>query len=319
MNVVCTIITGNYGGYALALHDSILKFNKNQHFAVFVSKDVLNSNILNIIKSRANFSVYEFSDLNSTELALQLKDKYCESYHDAYRWGMKPIFINFLLNKYDHVIYVDSDIFFFNDYSFLFEELKKSSVLLSPHWRCSNPKIDLQNFKLNFLDGIYNGGFVGASKEGISAMNYWAELCLFNCEVNRGQGFFVDQKYLDILASRFRNVNNIRHKGCNVANWNQVDCKRILHQENEVVINNKYPIIFIHFTTSFLRGVLLGSDKVLMPYLEKYRDTLFKYTGNDIIKIFFNKEEDLKKKRLSKKHFSIKGFVKKVKRKMLNW
>ena len=73
MNVVCTIITGNYGAYALALHDSLMKFNKNQHFAVFVSRGELDKNIIDDIKSRTNFSVHKSSDVNHIELALKIK------------------------------------------------------------------------------------------------------------------------------------------------------------------------------------------------------------------------------------------------------
>ena len=121
MNVVCTIVTGNFGHYALALHDSITKFNKRQHFAVLVSNGELDADIAKEIGARDNFSVYQSSDLNHLELALKLKDKYHETYHDVYRWSMKPVFINFLLNnEYDHVIYVDSDILFFNDWYFYF-------------------------------------------------------------------------------------------------------------------------------------------------------------------------------------------------------
>lgn len=291
MKAICTIITGNYGHYALALHDSICNFNANIAFFVFVSEGNLEANILDEIKRRKGIYVLTSLDLQKSELAKKVYSKYENINQDALRWSMKPIVMNYLLQEdYESVIYVDWDIHFFNDFNFLFDELKKCSVLLSPHWRCSEPEIDLINFKLNFLDGIYNGGFIGASKDSQEALEYWAKLCLFNCEVNRNAGFYVDQRYLDILPSRFEGVKSITHKGCNVANWNVIDCKRVEQSSGDVLINDQEPIVFIHFTNSLLKGAYLWkNDEALIPYIEKYRDNILLYSDADIIQDFFKK------------------------------
>jgi len=325
--VVCTIITNDYGHYALVLHDSLIEQFATVHFCVFVSNGKLPQKIEDKLLSRKNVDIFYDTTFKS-ELALKLREKYSQNLHDAYRWGMKPILLNKLLKDgYQSAIYVDSDIYFYNDYTFLFESLKTYNLLLSPHWRCSNPQIDIANFKLNFLDGIYNGGFIGASKGSEKTLNYWAELCLFNCEVNRNEGFYVDQRYLDILPTRFEGVTHITHKGCNVANWNQEDCKRTLQINGNVLINNTYPIVFIHFTNSFFKGVYLNkTDELLIPYVEKYRDHLLLYSDTDIIKDFFEKgvhlesrKEDnyTKETNAAKEHNGIKRMFKQIKRKFL--
>ncbi|MEM9679575.1 MAG: hypothetical protein AAF901_04560 [Bacteroidota bacterium] len=288
--IVSTIITGNYGHFALALHDSLLAYNPSVHYAVFISNGHLETSIENEIKNRENILLVTPDDVKSNDLAVSLHEKYNETYHDAYRWGMKPLLLNHLLALgYERAIYVDSDIFFYSDYQFLFENLTECDVLLSPHWRSSDPDKDLSNFRLNFLDGIYNGGFVGVSKGGEKAMSYWAKLVLHNCEANRAEGYYVDQRYLDILPTRFEKVSHILHKGCNVANWNQVDCERVQQANGEVLINDQYPIVFIHYTNSMLRGILLQEDGVLKPYLERYRDTVLKYSSTDLIERFMEK------------------------------
>ncbi|MEL1240141.1 hypothetical protein [Flavobacterium flavipallidum] len=318
MEAICTIITGNYGHYALALHDSILKFNSSIHFYIFVSEGDLEELIKNEIKKRTNVHLLSRLDFKDSVLTEKLYDKYAVNSHDALRWSMKPVVMNYLLNSiYERVVYVDSDIHFFGDYQFLFESLKTNAILLSPHWRSSNPKVDFDNFKLNFLDGIYNGGFIGASRLGKEALEYWATLCLFSCEVNRIEGFFVDQKYLDLLPSRFQNVESIRHKGCNVANWNQIDCERTFNESGEILINNKYPIVFIHFTKSFFRGVLKESDSKLLSYLEYYRDVLLKYSSNDVIQEFLKDENKIQNKIEKRKSFILIQFCRKVKEKII--
>lgn len=329
-DVVCTIITKDYGHYALALHDSLLENGDNEFFCVFVSDGKLPSSIIEQFKSRQRVVLIYENDFDLVELAIQLKKKYKAINHDAYRWSMKPVFITYLLqNKFDRVIYVDSDVFFYDKFKFLFEKLDKYSILLSPHWRSSFPEKDLKNFKLNFLDGIYNGGFIGASKGGENALKYWSQLCLFNCEVNRNEGFYVDQRYLDLLPTRYDGVGHIIHKGCNVANWNQEDCKRIIQSNGGVLINNKYPIVFIHFTNSLFKGVYLNkTDETLLPYLEIYRNTLLNYSEIDIVENFLKKgiyvearkesntPEPIKKNPLRKTAWVVYKKIRQLKRKL---
>lgn len=288
--VACTIITGNYAHYAMTLYDSLIEFYPELQFYVFVSSGEIDPALEEKIQSNKNYELLYIDQFLSNTIAKELHDKYELAYHDAYRWGMKPVLLNHLLQLgYERAIYLDSDLFFYNDFKFLFDDLKKHQLLLSPHWRSSNPKTDKSNFELNFLDGIYNGGFVGASKGGEAALTYWAELCLYNCEANRGRGYYVDQKYLDILPTRFEGVGHILHKGCNVANWNQIDCKRIKTNTEEVLINGQDPIIFIHFTNSMFRGVLQQKDVLLKPYLDTYKNALLKYSQTDVIEDFYKK------------------------------
>jgi hypothetical protein len=132
-----------------------------------------------------------------------------------------------------------------------------------------NPK----GFETNFRDGIYNGGFLGATRSGIAALEWLAVACLYKCEVDYERGLFYDQKYYDLLASRFEGVLSLRHHGCNVANWNTIDSKRV-QSGDTVLINGVDPVVFIHFTKSTMRGILDGSDVLLSPFLEEYTSAL---------------------------------------------
>ncbi|MFD2517942.1 glycosyltransferase [Salinimicrobium flavum] len=285
----CTIITADYAPYALVLHDSLCRFNKTFHFSVFLSKGGLSEAFEKEFLRRKYVQLYDFKDLQNFSYAKDLKDKYCEERHDAFRWGMKPVFINFLLESFEKVIYLDCDIYFFSDFHFLYEELNHVALLLTPHWRNSNPLVEYDNFKLNFLEGLYNAGFIGASRGAELALNWWAKMILFKCEVNTAEGFYDDQRYLDLLPVLFENTGILRHKGCNVANWNKILCNRTLNDNGEVTINNHFPIVFVHFTNSLLTGVFYKNDKLLSFHLEQYRDNLLKYSDVDIIEEFSKK------------------------------
>ncbi|MDR5589699.1 hypothetical protein [Christiangramia sp. SM2212] len=321
----CTIITANYAHYALALHDSLIQFNRDIEFSVFISQGNLSETIESELVKRPNIKTYYFDDLAVNSLVKDLKGKYYHEYHDAYRWGMKPLFLEFLLKTYDKVIYLDSDLYFFNDYEFLFDNLEKANVLLTPHWRSANPDKEYSNFVHNFRDGLYNAGFIGASRGAEKALEWWAKMVLFKCEVNRKDGYYVDQRYLDLMPVIFEDVEVLKHKGCNVANWNQVICERTPGKDGEVLINHQFPIVFIHFTNTMLTGIFYENDKLLKPYLEKYRDQLLKYSDIDIIEDYYEKgrfkksrsENDFKKKNKKKGVVDTsKSFLNKIYRKL---
>jgi len=281
MKTFCTIITGNYYAYALSLLESLCEYSENQiSLHVFVSDESMEKSFLQDIQIQHKGIFFHYLDDVQTEMAIKLNNKYHKTYMDAYRWSMKPVFMNYLIQEkgFEKVIYLDCDLFFYNKHDFLFDLLDEHRVILSPHWRCSdNPNDDFVNFKLNFQGGIYNGGYVGINNKAVEIMNYWANLCLSACEINFENGFYVDQKYLDILHSKFEGIGVLRHRGANVATWNLLDNKRSVNESGEVVINENYPIIFIHFTKGTMNGIIKGEDGLLLNHFIKYSNTVHKY------------------------------------------
>jgi lipopolysaccharide biosynthesis glycosyltransferase len=189
---------------------------------------------------------------------------------------MKPVLINYLIkvSAYEKVICVDCDLFFFNDFSFLFEALDQYNILLTPHWRSSDPFKDPNGFKYLFNHGLFNAGFIGVNKHATAAMDWWANVCWFSCANSSFEGQYVDQTYLNLLPVYFENVHILKHQGCNVAQWNVLECKRILQMNGSVLINNRYPIVFIHFVSTAKREY----DIRLSAYLDEYLDTLALYS-----------------------------------------
>jgi lipopolysaccharide biosynthesis glycosyltransferase len=190
-----------------------------------------------------------------------------------FRWSLKPVFISYLLeNGHNKVIYTDCDIFFFESYDFLFNRLDEASVLLTPHWWNINVNANEESFMSFFSYGIFNAGFVGVSKKGLPAMEWWAKACYFKIGFFPESGIFGDQKYLDALPFKFPGTEVIRHYGCNIGEWNTEECKRTIVNDR-VLINGQYPVIFVHFTQTLIHQILKGFDPLLKPYLEQYIKT----------------------------------------------
>jgi hypothetical protein len=295
----CTIITADYIHYALALYESFSMFNSKLGLNILIS-DVIpkktEKTFGRIMKNFPNVSIYYHEEICRDGVSKKIRSKYQDNNIDSFRWAMKPVFIKYMIEKgYDQVFFVDPDLYFFNFFDFIFEQLEGNSILISPHWRSHNPYSDERNFLLNQTNGLYNAGFIGASKSGIPAMNWWAETCLYECKIDPEKGLWDDQKYLDMMPVYFDKVKILKHKGCNIAHWNLVECERTIAPNGRVLINNQWEIVFIHFTACTINGILSGEDYLLNQFLSQYRASIEKYR-NRVARSFKNRaDNDLKK------------------------
>lgn len=232
-----------------------------------------------VIHPRCKF--WYLSDLNTDTKAQRVIAKY-SSNADKLRWSLKPVFMKHLLIgssvTLEKIIYVDNDIFFYNDYEFLFDLLDQHNFLLTPHYYRNDPRSYQNWFEANFRVGLYNAGFVGARKTAVSGLDWWAECCLYRCEKNIFRGLFDDQKYLDLLPVIDSKTHIVRHQGCNVAGWNTEVCKRVI-VDHVVRINGEYPIVFIHYNDTTIREIIHGNDGILFNYFRRYVEVLRKYNN----------------------------------------
>jgi len=274
MRTFCTIISSNYFPYALTLYKSLIRFHTDEKLMVLVCDE---GRIDPDPGDYAGIRIFRANELYSSGRTDLLYHKYGGN-PDAFRWSLKPLFIRYLLETgFEKVIYCDCDIFFFNEYNFLFEELNTVSVLLTPGRTTRYPQVHEEEFISLFQYGMFNAGFAGVSKKGIEAMKWWANVCEYKVEINFEKGLFVDQKFLDALPILFDDVSFVKHRGCNIAFWNQHECKRTL-VNGQLLINEFYPIIFIHFTNKYIPELLVGNDPLILSYFRKY-EKCFEETG----------------------------------------
>jgi hypothetical protein len=302
MNCFCTIITSDFFFYAQAIYDSLKKFRPEVNFMVLVVDD--NGSLL----SYESIQIFNLEDIKSAYPdAFQTIKKYEDDPNSALRWALKPLFLKFLLTKQNmsKAILVDPDLYFYEDPFFLFEKLEISDVIITPHWRSINPKIDKSNFDNLFTGGIYNAGFFGCNTNSENILDWWLDVCAY--KMVKKDGFYVDQAYLNLMPVYFTSqVEVIQHKGCNVSNWNTIECQRTL-VKNKVLINNEYPVVFIHFANLTISNIANGEDKILIPFLETYKNALLIHNAD-----FKFKDASLKFKEVKEKRFSIKKIFKKL-------
>lgn len=265
----CTITTISHLYKAFALYDSLKLLNNNFQLHVLL----VDTNNFESDKFPKNFVVHYTKNIKSTTCQSILKKYYKNK--DKTRWSLKPVFLKYAISELDieKIIYVDNDIAFFNDYSFLFDYLSEYNVLLTPHNYSRNPRKNQNWLEANFRVGLYNAGFIGVNKSSSNILDWWADCCLYRCEKNILRGLFDDQKYLDLFPIIEPNTLILSHKGCNVAEWNIEICARQL-KNNKVLINGEWDIIFIHFNKTTVQSFIKNHDILLKPYFEKYIDIL---------------------------------------------
>lgn len=66
----------------------------------------------------------------------------------------------------------------------------------------------------------------------------------------------------------------LRHRGCNVAGWNVQDSRRTLGPDGSILINDVWPLVFVHFNRFTIRAILNGTDPLLSPLLKVYEEVL---------------------------------------------
>ena len=271
-NQFCTISTSSHLFKCFALADSLAPYNGHLNILLVDDKE----------KSFAlpkNVKVYNIGELHDT-LAKQISTKYSNK-PDCLRWSLKSVFLKYLLNFSEKVIYIDNDIYFFTDPNFLFDQLDQNNILLTPHHYPRNPEENQQWLEANFKVGLFNAGFIGVNNKAIETLTWWAKACLYRCEKNNWRGLFDDQKYLDLVPIIEPKTKILEHKGCNVAEWNRGVCVQKETDEG-VIINNKYPLVFYHFNNYSL-NLLSPSGFLASTYLKALQQHNIKLSYEDLI------------------------------------
>lgn len=276
MNTFCTIITASHLSFAKALHASLQKQVPGISLQVLVVDG-------NNFESINNLTLHSIDALARSPYLKSIEKKSSHTNTDNLRWALKPVFIGYLLEKgFTRVIFTDPDIYFVGHFNFLFDQLEKNNVLLTPHWRNPDPVNNEDGFFSIFKDGLYNAGFIGVNEKGGEAMAWWAAVCHYKMDRRPELGIYDDQKYLDVLPLEFPGTEIVRHQGCNLASWNIDTCKREIIN-GKLMINKIYEPIFIHFTKDTVINILNNNDELLKPFLNDYIQTL-KNENIDLVK-----------------------------------
>jgi hypothetical protein len=211
-SVYCTIFDAAYLARALALHSSLLEANSRSRF-VFVCMDVLSAELLGKLRlERATVMPYEKFGTPALDSVRPSRSR------GEFCWTCKPFALLHLarvLPQADWLVYVDTDMMFFDDPDLALPG-PKAHYLLAPH-----------RFHPAFAEyavtaGTHNAGYVAMrnTSEGRSAIEWWGERCLESCSVVMTETTYADQRYLDRMPALFPFGESSAHAGLDAAPWN---------------------------------------------------------------------------------------------------
>ncbi len=212
----------------------------------------------------------------------------------------KPFFAEYFLNIYpelSQIIYVDTDLIFFDSVAYVEESLKESDIFLTPHILSPYSDTELYPKETAYLNsGIYNSGFWAVTRSESTSMflKWWKERLVVYGLINFYDGLFAEQNWLNYVPLFFKNVYVTHHLGMNVAYWN-IHERAITKSERGYEVNGEFPLIFFHYSGYKItepEKISIHTDRFdlinrpeLKPIFKAYHDSLIKNNQADYLKL----------------------------------
>ncbi|NCQ13065.1 glycosyl transferase [Candidatus Falkowbacteria bacterium] len=240
----CTLFDRNYFYKGLAMYNSLLANSSEDFYLWVLCMDDLTYEILKKM-NLPKMKLVPLQEFESPELLQVKKDRNVAEYS----WTCTSNFTWFLLQQHrdlSMMIYLDADLYFFNDPKVLIDELGADDVMITEHRYT-------KKYDQVAVSGKYCVQFVifKNNANALAILDWWRSACLDWCFAYLDNGRLGDQKYLDDWTTRFKRVHELKHLGGGVAPWN-VQQYDFIMKDNKVFGQVKkeadvWPVIFYHF------------------------------------------------------------------------
>jgi hypothetical protein len=265
MKHYCTYFDAKYLDRGLAFHESMQEHCQPYRLYVMALCDATVETLIRL--GLPNVEVVPWMDILTDELEKAGEDR---SRHE-WIWTLTPFWMLWLFKDREmrHLSYLDADCYFYGSPDALFGgELFDVDVAITPH------RYSPDRRWMEAGSGKYNVGwvFVRRNWAGLTCVENWAARCLERCAQSEG----ADQKYWDDLLPEYQG-HAIRHKGVDLAPWNQAGQYRYSLCDGQVYVDDD-PLVMYHFHKRLEPGFELDpfvAEHVYPPYgeaLERARE-----------------------------------------------
>ena len=285
MRLYCTYFDSGYLSRGLALIASLRA--KGESAPVFVvAFDDIAYEYLNSRKSELGLIVRKSADLLTRfpELAgVADQRKYSELFFTSSPFLVKLALVE--VAEGDIVVYLDADLFFFENPQTVFDELADGSIGIIPHNYPNNRK------RLATKYGTFNVGLVlfRNDAEGRRVLNWWAARCIEWCHDFPLDGKYADQGYLDQFPELSNRTVILENPGFNLAPWNTSSSNLNSVQQGVSVSNET--LVFFHFHGLSRVGERMVSGQV--TYWSLLSRSVFKAIYEPYVKALTDIEQKL--------------------------
>src|SRR4051812_34993655 len=253
---ICTIIFKNYLAFARVLARSFLEQHPDGTCTVLVVDGP---------DKRIDPANEPFDVILPNEIGLDEFERMTEDYDvTELSTAVKPWLLRTLLDRYGSISYFDPDICVYTSLAELDERVREHGIVLLPHLTGPIP-LDGKHPSENdiLVAGTYNLGYIGIGDTPAARdmLDWWAERLRRHCLIDPLRGFFVDQRWIDLVPGRYPETLILRDPGYDVAYWNLPH--RELDQDAGAYTVNGEPLRFFHFS---------GFDPLRRHLLSKHQD-----------------------------------------------
>jgi len=238
----CTLSDYNYLLKGLVLYDSLEKYTKEDFVLYYFCLDNETYNKLNELNLKHIIPI-NLKDLEYDHLELQNIKK--QITYQNYCFTLSSYFCWYLLEHcmLQDILYIDSDIVFYDSLKKIFDTVKDKSIGLIRH----------RHVSYGHYVGYYNVGIIYFdNKEGLKCCEFWKDLMLNpNNEYSKEYGTCGDQKYLELFEKKFDGVKIIDENGIGYFapyNLDLYSYENFSINDKKIIWNGKEEkIIFNHF------------------------------------------------------------------------
>ena len=271
---ICTLFTKNYLVQGLTLYNSLKKTSGDFHLWVLCVDTEAYSLLARMnLKNVTLISVENVMEQRLKAIQGQRKiHEFC--------WTLKASFVHYLMkNNYnlESILYVDADLFFFQDVRSIYHEWGNRSVFLTklrlgPKWA---QKV-----------GMFSAGLIGFKRHrsGMKCLRSWRRKCREWCFEHPENGRWADQKYLDQWPKLSSSISISENRGINAGPWNIRKGCLVEEKDGTITVDNDVLICY-HFSGFEIlkerefelcnrKRLPEYADKIYHPYLKEIRETI---------------------------------------------
>lgn len=239
----CTIVARNYLAQAEVLVETFRRHHPEGTFAVLLVDDPRGE--------RPTVPGAEVVLVDEIGVAPGVLEEMCASYQlIELATALKPWMLRSLLDRgYDHAVYFDPDISIERSIDELPGLAADHSIVLTPHLTEPMPRDAGHPSEQGImLSGTYNLGFiaVGDTPDGRRMLDWWSERLHTDSFIDVGQGFFTDQKSIDMVPGLFQH-HIVHDPSWNAAYWNFATRPVARDASGQVTVGGRPPTFF-HFS-----------------------------------------------------------------------
>ena len=240
---ICTIIARNYLAQARVLTRSFKEVHPEGNCTVLVIDDPSGY----IDPAKEQFELLTLYDIGLPDVERMA------AFYDIMELStaVKPWLLQTLLARpgVDSVSYLDPDIQVFAPLTKIEEEAKRHGMVLTPHFTTPLPRDELKPSEEDILlAGVYNLGFIGLGEGEIAdqLLHWWSERLESDCINEPAEGYFVDQRWIDLAPSFWPDLYLLRETTYNIAYWNLPT--RTLETDGPGYRVDGEPLRFFHYS-----------------------------------------------------------------------